>query len=390
MGSIRNRGRLKWEIRVGAGKDPATGKYLTVREMIYGTREDAEKRLRQVDKDVKSGKRKAPTARTVNHALDIWLEELVRLDRAPYTVHSYRQRADRDIRPAIGDRKLDSLTTADLQRFYGTLAKRDLGPRSIRYIHVIMSQCLAEAIRAGWLTVNVAREARLTEDRGRKKKKATNPAVVEQLIAAAQKADLAALKEKKHNPGLALLLRVAAVAGLRRGEICALRRKDIVLEDKGRSSVIVDGALSSVPGYGVTRKGTKTETVRVVPIDDETAQLLREHLERQEKRAADHGLELAEDAWLFGPAVDGTKPLLPDTLSHRFQELCADAKVKGVTIQTLRSWCSSVLADEGVDDAVTAARLGHSATYTTRGHYIRPFSESEAKAADVVARRLDG
>lgn len=375
-GSIRQRGPNRWEIRVGAGKDPVTGQYRTVREMLNGTKAAAETRRRQLVKEVEAGKRQPVGPRTVGDALDIWLADLERLELAPYTIHSYRQRAERDVRPALGRKALDTLTTRDLQVFYGQLARKGLGSRSVRYCHVIVSQALAEAIRAGWIAVNVAREARI-KGGAAARKKAVEPAVVERLISAAAETD----------PVLGLVVRLAAVGAMRRGELCALRRCDVVLSDE-RSWVTVDGALSSVPGYGTIRKGTKTGKVRHTPLDATTAELLAGHLETQAKRAADHGMALADDAWLFAPDVEGRQPLLPDTLTHRFRDLCQAEGVEGVTLQTLRSWCSSAVVDSGFDDSVAAARLGHASTYTTRGHYIRPFSESEEAAADAVAARL--
>jgi len=384
-GSIRQRGPGKWEIRLGGGFDPTTGRYRTVREIVLGPKAEAEKRRRQLAAEVTTGKSKPQGPRTLGDALDIWLADLERLGLAPYTIHSYRQRAERDVRPAIGRKKLDTLTTRDLQLFYGTLSRRGLGPRSVRYCHVIVSQALAEAIRAGWLQVNVAREARITGESA-KKRKATEPKVIDQLIAAAAKP----FAGREADPGFGLLVRLAAVAGLRRGELCALRRRDIVLEGEARSWVTVDGSLSSVPGFGTARKSTKTGNVRQVPIDAGTAEGLRDHMDAQAKRAADVGLALDDDAWLFGLSTDGTAPLLPDTLTHRFRALCDHVGVTGVTLQNLRSWCSSAVVDEGFDDSVAAARLGHSSTYTTRGHYIRPFTSSEEEAADAVARRLGG
>ena len=52
------------------------------------------------------------------------------------------------------------------------------------------------------------------------------------------------------------------VFGLRRGEVCALRWKDIDLE---RGTLTIRGTLGYVTGYGLLYRETKSDDVRITP-----------------------------------------------------------------------------------------------------------------------------
>ena len=69
----------------------------------------------------------------------------------------------------------------------------------------------------------------------------------------------------ERDPRLAPLLMLAALTGMRRGELCALRWTDVDLDrgqmEVSRSVVVV------VPG-GLAEKGTKTNRTRRVALDD--------------------------------------------------------------------------------------------------------------------------
>lgn len=69
---------------------------------------------------------------------------------------------------------------------------------------------------------------------------------------------------EERNSLLAPMLLVAALTGMRRGELCALRWSDVRLDtaqlEVARSVVVIDG--------GVAEKSTKTDRVRHVALDD--------------------------------------------------------------------------------------------------------------------------
>ena len=104
--------------------------------------------------------------------------------------------------PALGDVPLGKLGVAELERWYAALRDKGLSAASIRKAHTIVRAALAQAVRWGWTTTNVAALAR-------------PPLVPKAVIAtprpAAVRRMLAAARE--HDPELAVYLHLAAVTG---------------------------------------------------------------------------------------------------------------------------------------------------------------------------------
>jgi hypothetical protein len=59
-----------------------------------------------------------------------------------------------NIKPRLGSKTINKLSPADLDRFYGQLAKSGLTPLSIRKSHTILSAAFNQAVRWGWIDVN--------------------------------------------------------------------------------------------------------------------------------------------------------------------------------------------------------------------------------------------
>lgn len=108
---------------------------------------------------------------------------------------------------------------------------------------------------------------------------------------------------------------LAALTGMRRGELCALRWTDVDLElgtlDVSRSVVVVVG--------GVAEKSTKTDRSRKVALDVVGMALLKRHLAQVTTWLAQaSGGELPPDAFVFSPLVESTVPFRPDKVTSFF------------------------------------------------------------------------
>ena len=104
----------------------------------------------------------------------------------------------------------------------------------------------------------------------------------------------------------------------RRGELCALRWSEIDL-DKGE--VLIASAVVRVPHKALLVKQTKIHAKRCVAVGAGTVEELRARRVAQAKDALACGSTLAADAYLFSHVPDGSAPLDPDGISHRFQRL---------------------------------------------------------------------
>lgn len=171
-------------------------------------------------------------------------------------------------------------------------------------------------------------------------------------------------------PGwVAPFLKLGAALGARRGEVLALRWKDIV---DGRA--IIARSLTQI-GDQVSFKSTKTEDTRILLIPAEAMAALEEHRKRQDEFRKQFGAAYHADLDLIFCDPDGS-PLKPDSVSakitHLFKRVGIE-KPRGASLHLLRHTMASHMLASGVPLPAVSARLGHSDMQTTLriyGHMI--------------------
>jgi integrase len=372
QGSKRKLRTGVWELRVSLGKDPATGKYRQISKTFHGAARAADDALRDlVDKN--GGAQEDGFGATFGQLLDRWLEESERMELSPTTLRTYRAQIKQTIRPRLGKVLLARLTPKHLDDLYGQMKVEGLSPKTIRNHHAIISSALHQGVRWGWVRENVAEKAKAPRISQRR---ITAPSVeaVRSVVEAAEERD----------PRLAPLLMLAALTGMRRGELCALRWSDVDLEhrelDVSRSIVVVSG--------GLREKTTKTDRFRIVALDDVAAALLTRHRAQVESWADQAGVMLASDAYIFSHAVDGSKPFHPDNVTGFFTRVRDSLGLHQVRLHDLRHFTATQLIGAGVDVRTVAGRLGHSDPSVTLRVYSHALEERDRAAADIMGRVL--
>jgi integrase len=303
-GSIRPRPDLgpdAWELRVGAGKDPAAPprndgrpRYRQVSRIVRGGKRAATVALRDLVAEVDAGEHRR-TEGTVAHLLEQWLAHAEH-DLSPSTARTYRTYIRAHIVPAIGNRRLDTLTPGDLDQLYGRLRSQGLAPATVRQVHAIIRRALAVAVRWRWVSTNVAADAQAPKVRTHE---AVPPTLEEY-----QKV-LAEVRASRAGPELLVFLLVAAHTGARRGEICGLRWGDVDLE---ACSVGIVRSVVELDGGRVAIKDTKSGGRRRIALDDATVAALAAHHGAAVELA---GGRLPADAFVFSDDPDGATPWKP-------------------------------------------------------------------------------
>ncbi len=174
------------------------------------------------------------------------------------------------------------------------------------------------------------------------------------------------------------------LSGARRGELLALRWRDVLLDD---------GVLEIRRNYtrrnGKSReKDTKTHRIRRIALDLDTIELLRCLRARYEERCAQLDIKPSAAAYLFSYAPDNSRPCNPDGISHRYERMCAALNIDS-HLHTLRHYSATELIAAGVDLRTVAGRLGHAGGGTTTLRvYAAWVAESDKRAADVLAGKM--
>ncbi|MEK6271433.1 MAG: tyrosine-type recombinase/integrase [Actinomycetota bacterium] len=255
----------------------------------YYNKTKAEDELRETLVDASRGTLPDP-GRTGGHtfgeACDEWLRYIeFEKQRAPSTLRDYCNVVRRRLLPEFGrDTPLSSITTDAIDSYRERLlAEKELSRRSVQKVLVILHGILKRAKRRKWITENPAEDAEKVSVTRSGDFNVLSP---EQVFAVARKTESDLM-------GAAII--VAAVTGLRTGELRALRWGDV---DFLKRTIIVSRNLPC----GGDEKGPKSGKVRSVPLIDQAARELdrlsrREHFTAPTDRVfTELGGPLNEDA----------------------------------------------------------------------------------------------
>jgi len=365
-GTIRVRenrdGSKSYVCQVKLGRDPGTGKARVLTATARSERA-AHRLLHELIAKVEDRSRHASDA-TVATVIEQWLATGGPAGEATRQVYAGYIRLH--VLPALGDVPLRKLGVAELERWYAALRDKGLSPASIRKAHTIVRAALAQAVRWGWTTTNVAALAR--PPLVPKAVIATpKPATVRRMLAAA----------REHDPELAVYLHLAAVTGARPGEMCGLRWSDV---DADRAELRINRRILRVQPEPKVQDLTKTGKTRRIPLDRTVLGVLSRYRTERESVATMCQITLSPDAHVFSDTVAG-----PDSTSRRFLKLRRDGGLDNVTLYSLRHQAATTMIDNGVDAKTVSERLGNSVA-TVLGTYTRARTEADREAAELLGR----
>ena len=130
---------------------------------MHGGKRDAQRVAAELE--VGPG-RSTPGGRSVGDVLDVWLEQNVDT-WAPSSVRDQRSRVRTIKKDVIARVPLARLSVGDVERWHTRLRRDGMGDAGIKNLHSVLRAALAQAVRWGWASTNVATMARLRsiEDR---------------------------------------------------------------------------------------------------------------------------------------------------------------------------------------------------------------------------------
>ena len=181
------------------------------------------------------------------------------------TAAEYRRIIDRQVGPALGKVKLSKLTVAQLDDLYLRLERSGLAPSTVRQVHAVISGVLKQAVKWRWIGYNTARDASLPAAR-RHRIQPPDPTKVRALMA----------KAEAHSKEMGLFIRLAALLGARRGELCGLQWDDI-RRGRRRPSGSVAGHRGDRTAPSTSRTRRRTPSGVRLALDPATAEVLRRH-----------------------------------------------------------------------------------------------------------------
>ena len=172
-------------------------------------------------------------------------------------------------------------------------------------------------------------------------------------------------------PLISAMLMVARDTGLRRGEICGLKRDALFQAMDGHWALLIDRAIAIGP-KGYEESSTKTNRIRTVPITDETANLLLSQPKVNE--------------YFFNTGAG--KRVRPDYFTRSFKRFAIEAGLPNLHLHNLRHTHISLMLRAGVDIKTIQGLVGHSTPKMILEVYGETFDDSMRDAADKMGKLL--
>jgi integrase len=376
-GHIRERSPGHWAIVIEL-RDPATGKRRRKWHSYAGTKREAQVECARRISALKGGTYLEPAKITVAAHMERWLDH-VRSQVSPKTFERYCGVVRGNILPALGAVLLTKLQPAQISEMYASAlsgGRRDgkggLSPASVLYMHRILKQALAVAVR----------EWRLLPWNPADSIKA--PKIKRKQMRPLDTAETAALLEAARPYRLFVPVMLAVTCGLRRGEICALRWRNVELSDAAQLSVI--GSTEQTKA-GTREKGTKSGRARTVALTALAVEELHRHKMRQAEELLRVGVRQSDDTHVVAQA-DG-EPLRPNSLTHEFVRFIAGTPLPRVRFHDLRHSHATHLLASGVHPKIAQERLGHATIAVTLdlySHVLPGMQEDAASRVDAALR----
>lgn len=377
-GHIRERSPGKWAIVLDVGeRDPKTGKKKRKWHSFTGTKREAQKECARLITELEVGNYVEPSKQTVAQFLDEWLT-FIGPSVAPKTLERYAELCRKTIAPQIGDVILSKLKTDRIDAAFTemlTAGRRDatggLSPRTVHHARRVLIKALGQAVTWERLSRNPAQAT-------------TPPKVERQKMLAYDAAQTAELLEAFRPTRMFVPVLLAVMCGLRRGEILALRWRNVELGDNRRSIAIVESAEQTKEG--VRYKEPKSGKARTVALSRSVAEELRAHRARQAEEQLRLGLRPDADSFVVAQ-VDG-RPLQPQSLTHEWVRLIGKTELPRIRFHDLRHSHASQMLASGVHPKIASERLGHSSVGITLDLYSHTLPGMQADAAEQVDAAL--
>jgi integrase len=313
------------------------------RKQFYAkSQKEGIEKLRKVQRELEQGTLATGPQQTVRQYLEYWLEEVHRPTLRVGTYVKYRVFVYKHLIPVLGHLRLQKLTPQHVQSLYRQ-KEQELSPGTIRLMHAVLRKALDTAVRWNLLARNVCDVV----SPPRVGKHEMHTLTVKQ----AHKL-LAVVREHR----LEMLLTMALVTGMRRGELLALRWSSV---DLGGQCVYVSRTVGYVTGHGYVEAEPKTTAgKRVVMLPSFVVDMLRQHRAQQQEAKLRVGSAWEDRDLVFVNRHGGY--LNPAYLLVVFKKVLTQAGLHQMRFHDLRHSAATILLSMNVHPKIVQEILGHS------------------------------
>lgn len=298
---------------------------------------------------------------TVEDWINKWLATYIEPLKKPATYDQYSILSKKHIIPAIGKRKLSTISAYDIQSVIAAASKKGLSTWTMKHIRKILQLAMKKAVQEKHIPASPVVDVEIPKVQP-KEKKVLMPE------------EISALLKAMKNSRWYWSVRFCIATGLRRGELLALRWSDIEIANK---RIKVDES-NSLFGVG----NTKSSKIHYIPLSDAAMSYLREQAQvlKTEVNPCLFNADLKKSDLIFpGEKGEMLKPKSYYTMVRRFGEKAGIQVYPHAFRHTFVWLMRGCLSLTDLQNA-----LGHERSTTTLDIYGMMINESAGKTAKQI------
>ena len=366
-GNIREKknkdGKICYQITVEGERDLLTGKRNRIYKNVNGNKREANSVMHKMITEMEQGAIAKKTNKTVGDWMDEWvLSCLPNVEET--TRKGYKTKIRCYIRPALGDILLKSLRAEHVQKMINDMLKKGLSPKNIRDTFNNVNAAMKMAVKTRLIVYNPCEGVVLPKLK-KYRAEVYDTKMIHKLL------------DISYGTEMYLPVLLLVTAGLRRGELLALKWEDVDFKNnilKIRRNMVCGEKDAII-------KSPKTESgIRDIHLGEDVMKVLK--AER---------IKYMEDALLYGVGFqnlgfvirqeDGS-PIKPDSMTRKWTRFVEREGLPKIRLHDLRHSNATALIQAGVNPKVVQQRLGHSDVNITLNTYTHVLPEMDVEAAE--------
>ena len=369
-GSIRKRKDGRYEVRITG---TSNGKAFRISRYAH-TQEEATQLLHTLSVIMMQTPQYFKDTITLAEWLDNWLEVYMRPVLKQSTYMSYETYARVHFKPALGQVRLQDITSRMLQEFYNyKLMHEQLSPKSIINMNLYLHKALSQAMAEGLILSNPASSLNLP--------RGTKPQI--QVLTRDQQARLISASYQ-HRYGV--FIRLVLATGLRVGELLGLRWQDI---DTAAHMLYVRQTLGRYKRYDceedddihteiVIQTPKSQNSIRSIPILPQLFQELMLWKQVQAQDQMNAGSRYVFSGMVVTNEIGGY--IEPRTFREYYHQILELAGLPHFTFHALRHTFATRAMEQGMDPKTLSILLGHYSVAFTLDTYAHVLDSQKWEA----------
>lgn len=350
-GTVRKEGS-SWCYLVYVGTDE-NGKKKYKRKRGFRTKKECELALAELIVKLERGTDITNDKMDVKSYMEHWFNVYPVDNCQPATIKRYSEFIN-DINKYLGNIKLSKLTPLLIQNFYSCLSsERKLSNNTIIKIHRMLHLALKHAQQWQLIYLNPCDLVNIPKAT-KKEMKYWEP----------ENINIHLNRLKGHCLYPATFL--AVHTGLRLGELCGLKWKDIDFE---KGTLTVERSLQRINGKLAEKQPKTTKSKRIVTLLDSTLEYLCEIQNKTTNTSKIIDLKSHKTCDKYILCWEDGRPMDPHYISQKFPIALEERKIPKIRFHDLRHTHATLLLKLGTNPKVISERLGHSTVSFTLDTY---------------------